>query len=505
MPVSILKTRDGKLDAPDRQLLSDLAARLAKGDKKVLLHLHGGLVSESAGMAAANRLSGKGANAFNVPDDWEQVYIVWRTGAIETLRTNWRDLFENDRLYRTLLKRLISFVSGRVRLPAIEGRAAVVGDRLSPAEVERRLLSGDDHPFADLDAPIAEVSKGGTRALDDTGLGDFDNDLKRELKRDGDLQTVAADIEAVLSAPDVTTRSFDSGDALAGRRVIDHIDDSIAGEWQVRTAEGRSLLGASVLESLVKHGLAIGKRVIKRYRNGRDHGLHATVVEEIVRELYGDLIGSIIWGMMKGDAGDHFEEGALGAELLKALATNTGGRLLITGHSAGSIWVCDLMSAMARTNASIPTDIVFMAPAVRTGKFAAALDASGASIQRFRLFAMQDELERKDVLLGPGYGFLYPSSLLYFVSGLCEESETEALEDAPLLGMERFIVSPTTWLENAEEGVKLQQVRDFLAQPGDRIVLSVSAAGAGRNSDAKSHGSFDDNPATLASVATFFA
>jgi hypothetical protein len=504
MAVSILRTKDGKLDALDRQLLSELATRLAEGDRKILLHLHGGLVSESAGMAAANRLSGKGPNTFNAPDDWEQVYIVWRTGAIETLRTNWQDLFDNDRLYRTLLKRLISFISGRISLPVIDGRAVAAGDRLSPAEVERRLLSGSDHPFADLDAPRAGAADD-TRAFDDENLADFDNDLTRELRRDGDLQTVAADVEAALTPPDVTVRAFDSGDALAGGRVVYHIDDSVAGEWQVRTAEGRSLLGLSVLESLVKHGLAIGKRVIKRYRNGRDHGLHATVVEEIVRELYGDLIGSIIWGMMKDDAGDHFEDGALGAELLKALAANTGGRLLVTGHSAGSIWASELLLAMSRVGLMISADVVFLAPAVRTSKFAAALDASSASIQRFRLFAMHDDLERQDVLLGPGYGFLYPSSLLYFVSGLCEESDAKGLEDAPLLGMERFVASPTSWLEDVDEGPKLQQVRDFLNQGGDRVVLSVSAAGAGRNSDAKSHGSFDDNPATLASVATFFA
>ena len=126
MPVTILHTRDGQLDDADVDVLSALKRRLESGRSKILLHLHGGLVDEAAGMVAAQRLSGAAPSGFNAPADWEQIYVVWRTGGLETLRTNWKDVFENDRLYRTLLTRLMSFMSGMISIviPTVGARPA---------------------------------------------------------------------------------------------------------------------------------------------------------------------------------------------------------------------------------------------------------------------------------------------------------------------------------------------------------------------------------------------
>ncbi|MGO4334797.1 hypothetical protein AB4037_07775 [Labrys sp. KB_33_2] len=505
MPVTILHTQNGKLDEKDKVALQDLRQRLRRGAPNILLHLHGGLVDEASGLAAAIRLSGEGESAYNAPADWEQVYVIWRTGGLETLRTNWKDVFDNDRLYRVLFKRLISFIAGKVGVAGQEGRAVGAEFKLTPAEVQRRLISGDDQPFADIDAKSREVGSSSRASLiDDTA--DAKSELTGLLERDDELNTVAADIEATLNLDDVgATRSFQAGDAVAGRKTLDRVDDGIIEPWHTQIARGeRSFLGGAVLKGLVTHGVAIGSRVIGRYRQGRDHGLHATIAEEIVRELYGDLIGSIVWGMMKGDASDHFAPGALGSDLLDIFEVNSKRRLFVSGHSAGSIWASEMLLAAAAKKIASPLDIVFLAPAVRTAKFAQALAASGSRIGKFRLFAMHDELERADALLGKGFGFLYPSSLLYFVSGLCEEHESKELADAPLLGMERFLAAESPWLEDAVEGKALVSVHAFLSQVGHRFVFSKSSAGAGLNSSAVSHGGFDDDPPTLASVGAMF-
>lgn len=120
------------------------------------------------------------------------------------------------------------------------------------------------------------------------------------------------------------------------------------------------------------------------------------------------------------------------------------------------------------------------------------------------MFAMSDALERADCLLGPKLGFIYPSSLLYLVSGLFEQVEADGLVDAPLVGMQRFLSSDSVWLEDKKEGPSLKAVQAFLSDGPNKTVFSKAQGAAGLNCDSTSHGGFDDNPATLASVATYF-
>jgi len=260
-----------------------------------------------------------------------------------------------------------------------------------------------------------------------------------------------------------------------------------------------------VLWSIAKHGVAIGSRVVMRFRNGRDHGVHATIAEEIARELYGDLIGSSIWYMMVQDAADHFEEGKLGSELLYLFSEFKDLNLVIVGHSAGSIWATEYLTARSKIENLPKTGLVLLAPAVRTLKFAAMLDEARSSIGLFRLFAMKDELERADALLGNDLSYIYPSSLLYLVSGAFEHAKSEAYVDAPLLGMERFIGGEREWLKEQNEVEALAKIQAFLHEEPDRVILSKSRLGKGLNSVAISHGGFDDDPDTLASIVDYIS
>jgi hypothetical protein len=498
---TILKTRGGRLDSGDTDAFQGLLGRIKQGSPKILLHLHGGLVDEAAGVAMAKRLAE--SDGYGAPGDWEQVYIIWRTGAFETLRTNWTDLASNDRLYRTLLKRLLAFVSGQVRTGAGAGRSLARQGGLTDAEIEMRLASGSDRPFGDID-DLTMAAPGLSRQIRATGDAE---DLALALAGDVELEAACLDIEAALAAERPTAaRTNGGGDPEAGRVSLGRLSKSVRSELDVEAdvAASRSIFGGvEILRKVVTHGVAIGMAVFQRYRTGRDHGLHATVVEEIARELYGDLIGAIVWGMMKGDASEHFQKEALGHALLSAVAENPNARLLLVAHSAGAIFACDMLLWAARESVRLNADVVFLAPAVRTKKFAQTVQRAGPLIARFRSFAMNDELERQDALLGTGLGFIYPSSLLYLVSGLFEEEAAEALADAPLLGMQRFLTRDSPWLQDPDEGPALQRVQQFLAEGPNRTVFAKVSGGDGLNCDAISHGRFDDETATLKSVIHF--
>jgi hypothetical protein len=502
---TVLRTSGGVLDAQDQAAFAAFLARIGTGSPRILLHLHGGLVDRSAAEKMADRLSGVGDTAYNVPGHWEQVYVVWRTGALETLAKNWIELAANDRLYNAILKRLLSFISRKVGVEARGGRSLALEGWLTPATIQKRLASGSDNPFGDVDD--LHVTTTGTRSAP-TVDANAEDELALELESDTELEEAAGDIEQSLATRHpAVTRSGAGGNALEGEKSFGRLDPRIQEEFEGETREAvstRGIISGEIIRKVVVHGVKIGTRVIRRYREERDHGLHATIVEEIAREFYGDLIGSAIWGMMKGDASEHFAAGGLGAPLFGAIADNPQARLLIVAHSAGSIFASDLLLWAEKHKPSFSAELVFLAPAVRTSKFAAALDASEARILRFRMFAMQDTLERRDVLLGKGRGYIYPSSLLYLVSGLFEEGAVQ-MSDAPLLGMQRFLGANSSWLRDASEGPALKRVQDFLAGDPHRTVFAEATGGDGLNCGAKSHGAFDDEVATLKSVATFFA
>ena len=298
MPVTILHTRNGVLDDQDRPALDQLKARLATGPGKVLLYLHGGLVDQVHGEATATRLSGAGPHALNAPAEWEQIYVVWRTGALETIRANWTDLADNDRLYRALLNRLLGFLSGKLRLSDGSGRSAGATVGLSPAEIKARLsgTSGQpvDQPFADVDAALARGRPGGRgAAVENVPDAYIAAEFSTALQLDPEFTAAVEDIDAALNPPLPGARGVSGhGDAGAGARSLRRLDPEVQTQLQqaVPAAQGRFVLTSiALLKELVQHGTAIALRVIGRYRNGREHGIQATIVEELARELYGDL------------------------------------------------------------------------------------------------------------------------------------------------------------------------------------------------------------------------
>ncbi|HXT11405.1 MAG TPA: hypothetical protein VN873_07560 [Candidatus Angelobacter sp.] len=237
---------------------------------------------------------------------------------------------------------------------------------------------------------------------------------------------------------------------------------------------------------------------MRRLLQKRDHGLYTTVVEEILRELYLDAVGTWVWGRMKKDTQDTFalldspappRGGRLFVEELgKALRARTDRpKISIVGHSAGSIFACHLLAHVdeMRREGGMPLDfqfhrVAFLAPACRCALWAAilALHEARPLWGNFRMYSLSDTLES-------GYWeapFLYPRSLLYIISGLLETPEI----DVPILGMQRYMNQSDVY-----SMPEMEVIRTFLAV-GDRQVWSKQNGGAGLSSDALKHGEFDD-------------
>lgn len=503
----VLKTLDGKLDEEDAAQLAALMTALQQPSPQLLLHVHGGLVTEKNGVGIATRLGGAVPDGFGLGQNWQQTFIVWRTGAFETIQANWMDLFENDRLYKTLLRKLIEFAARKVILPAGPGRAPGANAGLTRAEIDERLRNRPDgDPFGDIAELLAGDGSGQGRASiapqqSEYGLVD---EFENELNDDDEIADAAKKLSIAIVPPGGRGGMIIASEEEAiGAKMLERLSGSVQGELTTKAIGpgGRGLVSVAI--AVIKHGGSIILRVIQRMRSQRDHGFYATIVEELARELYGDLIGATIWGMMKTDAADHFADGKLGRQLIAAVPAEC--RIIVTAHSAGAIWVVEMMKAIALHRPDLKIDIVLLAPAVRMDLFADAIAKAGSVVARRRIYTMSDELEQADAVLGHDKGYIYPSSLLYLVSGVFEQIGTSPYLDAPLVGMQRFIGKTEMWLTPAE-AIANQSVIDFFVPAADAIVYAKTAATAtpGMRTQANTHGEFDAEHETLASVATFF-
>lgn len=503
MAVYRVLTRNGVADEGQETLLSQLAAELAKPDAKLLLHLHGGLVPEKGGLETADRLSGSVPDGWALGSDWTQLYIVWRTGALESIASDWETLVRDDRLYQAILRRLLAFAARKLAIPLVDARGEAAAPVPSEEEILRRIV-GDiepDGPFTTFDGVLAPGAPAGTRAaaLGPQSDGALAIEFQDELPGDLLFQKAVGDIDALVNARADGRIALAPADAARGAASFARLDPGIKAELMANAPDGTPGRRGpvSVAAFLLKHATQIAFRTFKRFRSHRDHGLHATIVEELCRELYGDIVGAGVWGLMTKHAADHFGAHGYGGALVKLLAAHQPVKIVVTAHSAGSIWASHLLMALQRAGAQTPVELFLLAPAVRQSLFAEAISQAGAQVGRCRMLTMGDELERKDAVLGHDKAFIYPSSLLYLVSGLFENSGAGPYADAPILGMARFGSPP--WL-TPEELKDAQAVAAFFQQP-DKGILHAPQAGV---TMADSHGDFDSEHATLATVLSLF-
>lgn len=187
--------------------------------------------------------------------------------------------------------------------------------------------------------------------------------------------------------------------------------------------------------------------------------------------------GALLWGEMKQNAQALSGEPESGLRLLfrhlndSAPANRAGFRLHLVGHSAGSIvhaYVVDRLAAQEWEFESLS----FLAPAIRVDTFDERVRPwlESRHVKRFREFHLTDEAERQDPTCRPILG--YGRSLLYLVS-----HSFEGGREVPILGMERHFPASLARLRSVK----------VLAAPGERTASTT-------------HGGFDDDRATMASV-----
>lgn len=447
--------KNGEIDADDeigsveeqRQRIRAAIAKASVERKPLLLHLHGGLVSQARGEAIAEKCQPHYEDAGAVP-----LFFVWQTGFWEIIVGN---------LGRVL--------SGLLAKWAVRWVIKRIESKLPAGLVE----DGEDDDWEPDAAMIEALEYSAEEQAADADL----------LEQDADLQSILDDLWVQISSlPEGQKQDFI---ASAGTADTGEIPEVLYLKTDLLESE-QGLHGVlnplkknipSVLASLVV-------AVLKRYKNRTQHRFHATVVEELLRLAYIDELGKGVWGAMKDEAERAFEgEDTVGDFFLQTLSeVSQRPDVILVGHSAGSIFASHLLKS---EKAIGDYNVVFMAPAVTYSLFQETLNQAEDKIKTFRMFAMHDSLERRDDLLDE-IPFLYPSSLLYIVSGAFEDKV-----DEPILGMERF--HSADYSAAGRDDSLLDSVRGFLNEGNNRVVWSETlSAGPGLNSGARDHGAFDN-------------
>lgn len=479
---------DGRLDTPPAEVDRIVAA--ARGASRVVLHFHGGLVDERAGTGVAARLLPVYQEAGAYP-----VFFVWRSGLVEIVSGNLREI-AGERGFRALVRWVLKLALSKLtEIAGVKGTdTRLLNDNELAVELQRAAQEGRE-PFASV-TPTTQVQE----------LTEQERrQVEQLLRADPVLQAVGAEIAA--SALPQEQRTGARGAVVRGSTrtlmspaVVDELQQAAAGARQ----PGQK--GIVTSAALAKKGLSVLVHVIGRFRDDSDHGIYPTVVEEVLREFYLANAGAAVWRMMKQETLDTFQQTDPprgGRYFLDGLATALGDgavlpQVTLVGHSTGAVFINNLLGDVERLRAdpgtSLPADfrfrnVAFLAPACTFDAFATVLERRDHLWERFRLFAMTDAAERADALLP-----LYPRSLLYFVSGVCEtDAEGASRAGVPLVGMRRHYDS-----HDERATASMRAVRSYVEE--GRGVWSPVDGDDGFSSGARSHGAFDDDEKVRASL-----
>jgi hypothetical protein len=477
-----LSLKNGMFDETSKEDLNHLFATLATSPQrdKVAIHFHGGLVSMESGLRTAGYVMDALADI-----SVYHIFFIWQSSFLDVLSDRLREIFD-ERIFRQLLTRLTQFATAKIRQKAGErgGRLELPDER----EIRDELRQPKDGqtPFSTINpSDLPQNEK----------LRKVEQDQFRErLKSDPVLRTETQAIARSLLSPDEinaeeATRGMGaraSTHTLMSPSVLDDIRKQ-APEPETRGIVTTTLIIERAVEALVQ--------VIKRYAERRDHGVYATVVEELLHRFYLANIGKGIWDTIKEETTNAFGDDPNtygGTAFLQGLKVHfdSGQRPHITlvGHSAGAIYICHLLK---HADVYLPKDaildVVLLAPACDFQLFSETLQQYGHRIAAIRVFGMSDEVERNDHLVP----LVYPHSLLYLVAGIFEKDA-----DMPLVGMQRYYSGEAPY--NTAE---VLSSCTYLATPqAQRTVWSVVDGGDGLACGARKHGGFYEEAATLKSL-----
>ena len=459
----------------------------------LVIHFHGGLVSEKSARQIAQRLIPIYSEAGAYP-----LFLVWEAGLFEAIFNNLHDISQ-EKIFQEFVKKVAEWVIKK--LPSNLGLKGSSGGMVNEIELRQQF---DEWFSGKRPAPpdALGLQPGASQATMQTTLKgtvldqpSLEAEIQLSIEGDFAFQDAVQEVFNGLGAvgmPQPTTKgaigTTSSSTSLISPEAADQLFDR-----SPATTKGFSLFGWIKAAKMVA---AIVVAVVKRYSQGRAHGLYVTVVEEVLRSLYLDKVGKVVWDQMKKDTADSFLPGenhggtALLAELKKfQQAGITLPRITLIGHSTGAVYICCLLEAAAEISLEVKFDVVFLAPAVTYEQFAKTVGVHGNLVGHFRSFAMTDDWEGDDSLVP----IIYPHSLLYFISGLLEKNV-----DEPLVGMERYLREKEIFTDT--DFPYIAGGRIFYDKFENCLVWAPSTVKEGCKTSSTKHGDFDNDPATLDSL-----
>ena len=327
------------------------------------------------------------------------MFFVWEAGLLETIKNNAGEIVKEsffDKVWKRVLKialRKFGQSDGdraADALPAVDTTALEAEiDRAVRDEDVASLLAGEPA----IPGELSELSESEQRQLEAELLADPQLAVEIQAISNGLRTPEEVEIDRANRAPLIQGSTVTLMDPEAVDQLVDR-----------PTPGERGLLSAA---KVVKAVVQIAARTIWRFVRKRHHGVHATVVEEILRAFYVANVGGRIWTTMKGDTADAFKDDATvygGTAFLTALRDRLDPaappRVTLVGHSTGAVYISEfLVKADEILPGGMQFDVIFLAPASTFEKTAATLNDYAHRIAHFRSFAMKDEVEKADRLV----------------------------------------------------------------------------------------------------------
>jgi len=471
--------RFDKANGSNATALANVFSSIAGGQpKKLVIHFHGGLVSRDSALKAAQRLAPIYKNA-----GAESLFVVWETSASEIVQQNVARIL-SEPIFQSILTRVTEFVKGKLdkAIGPSGGKGIADFPSMFASEVDEELEKGKAGQAMFTDVNLADLRPEDAPAPDQALTDGEKQYIEREIDKDSEIRKRAL---AVTAEPEEGSKGIDAEETT----LMDHeILEAIRPKTVVEDGTSKSILGTIILG---KHVAVVVGAVIWRIATRRDHGIYLTIVEEIMREFYVRAAGRFLWTEMKAAVNSAFDNDPEcgGTALIKEMKALWGGTkpcVTLVGHSAGGIYISRLLEELHK---AMPTDfkvgVALIAPACTFTVFADTLASAGNRIANLRIFGMRDEVERQDHLV-PGF---FPGSLLYFVSGVLEDSR-----DEPLVGLQRYY-------SYAEKYLNITSVKTFALLGKQHAYAWSQVSGFdGANCDMIHHGGWTEAPATLASI-----
>jgi hypothetical protein len=453
---------DSDTTAADTDAIFDMLQK--KGQRKILLYFHGGLVNEKSGIQTAMAVTAK----ITAETDVHPVSFIWETGLLETVSQNINDIWKTA-FFQKLLEKVIKVAGSKmgVNLEMLGGSRGL--NDISYLEIRAELLK---------EAPFDKYL--------------FDNKSRSVNIITGNDKQLRDEIEVTIEQ-ELMSDSFFNSNPLA------QLNDEELAKIDVDKIISRPDAGARGILSLAKlitSSVTIIYKVIKRFIAKRDHGFYPTIIEEIFREIYVADVGSWVWDKMKKkaevmwqsneppiDTEKIYAGGYFLGGLKKFAASNDGVTIDLVGHSAGAIAICHFVHAFFKAGITAKIrNTIFMAPACRSDLFYSHIVDNKAEIGNFRMFTMSDHWECLDRCVP----YVYTRSLLYMISGILEVNEF----DAYILGMQRYLEENAPYTEQQ----MLQEIVAFMKSGSNRAVEAVTASDAalGLQCISEHHGGFAD-------------